>query len=1028
MLSIKALRGANPAFYYLRSVPDGPSSYYAGSTPAGRWLGDGATQLDLVGAVRDDELRHLLDGHHPGTGAQLVAGRAGAADRVMGFDLTFSAPKSVSLLAVLSPDDVGDVVRRAHADAVADVMGVVESEVARVRRGRQGVDQLPAAIVAAAFDHHTSRAVDPQLHTHVVVLNAAHAADGRWSALYGQRLYRWAKTAGTLYQASLRAQLTEELGVRWGPVRNGIAEVEGITRAQIEAFSTRRADIAAELDRLGLSGPRSAQLAAWATRQPKTVVAEHELASRWRARAFDIGLTPDLVAGVVGPARQVEVSQRRLLDRLLGPDGLTAHASTFDRRQALAAIAADHPDGAAVTDVVAVADRLLGDRRAVALAGDTPIGDRRYTTAELLEIEARLLATARRPPREQLATATPDALAAALAARPTLAAEQHRMVEQVARAAVPVQVVIGRAGAGKTFALDAARAALDDSGVPVVGVALAARAAAELQAGAGIPSVTIDRLLADIDRHIPGAGLPAGGILVVDEAGMVGTRTLARLVHAARREGTRVVLVGDHRQLPEIAAGGAFAALAGTVPTVELVDNRRQHEGWERDALAELRHGDVSAAVATYDEHGRLHLAADAERARAALVADWFASRRAGDDTAIYALRRVDVEDLNRRARQQMAVAGLLRGEPLLVAGRAFVEGDEVLATRNDRRLGLRNGTRGVVVAVDPVATALVVATRDGELTVPEAYLSAGRLTHGYAMTVHKAQGATVDRAFVLGSEALYREAGYVALSRARTRTDFYLVAPAAPSIPERGHDPLDELVARLGRSQAQQLATPSQPTIARSFRELLAERDALRRRFADQPPLPDPDIDQDLARAARLRAAAQARLAAARQETRRRRGPAVARAADDLADATAHHDRTARRWLEQQHVRQELDRWERAHAEDVRRYTELAAEIAQRRQAIATTALAEPAPHLLDALGPPPPAGASRRRWVDAALTVETHRHRWEVTGIEPLGVEQPTDPEQARQRRTAQLAIDTTRRALTPELDLDHGMEYTR
>ncbi|MGH8987720.1 MAG: AAA family ATPase, partial [Acidimicrobiales bacterium] len=219
---------------------------------------------------------------------------------------------------------------------------------------------------------------------------------------------------------------------------------------------------------------------------------------------------------------------------------------------------------------------------------------------------------------------------AALARHAHLSDDQRLMVERVTTSGSGVEVVVGKAGAGKTTALAAAREAFEAAGYKIAGTALSARAAAGLEEGAGIPSRTIARLLGG-DRSRPTeTPTPAAAplhVLVVDEAGMVGTRDLARLLDRARTSGTKVILVGDHRQLPEIAAGGAFAALAGRLGAATLDVNRRQAQAWERAALDELRHGEVSRALAAYERQGRVHASPTMDEARRRLVADWIEER-----------------------------------------------------------------------------------------------------------------------------------------------------------------------------------------------------------------------------------------------------------------------------------------------------------------------------------------------------------------------------------------------------------------
>jgi ATP-dependent exoDNAse (exonuclease V) alpha subunit len=252
-----------------------------------------------------------------------------------------------------------------------------------------------------------------------------------------------------------------------------------------------------------------------------------------------------------------------------------------------------------------------------------------------------------------------------------------------------VAVVIGQAGTGKTFALDAAREAWEGSGYRVVGAALARRAAIELEDGAEIESGSIAALLEEL-RKRPSRVLPRRSVLVVDEAGMVPTRALAELVDHVERAGAKLVLVGDDRQLPEIGAGGTFGGLARRLPAIELRENRRQSAVWEREALVLLRDGDADGAVRRYAERGRIVSGQDDEAVRGRLVEDWW---KAGDpdDAVMIAHRQRDVADLNGRAHALMRAAGTLGEE----GADGFAVADRVVMRRNDHRLGVVNGERG---------------------------------------------------------------------------------------------------------------------------------------------------------------------------------------------------------------------------------------------------------------------------------------------------------------------------------------------
>jgi conjugative relaxase-like TrwC/TraI family protein len=810
MLTIGRL-GRGQETYYLEKVAHGVEDYYTLSgEPAGQWLGVGTGELGLSGAVADHDLDEVLLGYHPSIRWALVSG-AGDPDRRPGFDLTFSAPKGVSLLALIGPEEVRARALAAHSDAVAQAVDYLERHAAWLRRGAGGRDHLRASgLVGAAFLHRSSRAGDPQLHTHVLVANLGRAADRRWSSLFGRILYREARTAGFLYQAALRENLSRALGLEWHPVVRGMAEPAGIEASVLKAFSSRRVEIEEAMDVRGTTSSRSAQVAAYRTRDAKGGLVLDDLPTQWRARAAELGFDPGRLDALVGPGRPTGL---RLADHeaeLLGPAGLTAHASSFDRRAVLRELAERAGQGASVGELERAADSFLVRPELVELSPlqELPEG-RRWSTRELVSLEDRLVRAALEWRRS--APVPSAAVERALADRPSLDEEQRALVRSLV-STDGVAVVIGPAGTGKTYALDAARAAWQASGHHVVGVALAGRAAAELSAGAGISATTLARFLADVEAS--GGELPHRSVILLDEAGMVGTRQLARLFAVAERDRAQLVLVGDHRQLPEIEAGGVLGGLARRGGVLTLSVNRRQQEAWERLALAELRAGDVGVAVEAYSANGRITYADTAAGARSALVTRWFEARTAGARVVMLAVHRSDVDELNARARVVMRQAGLLGDHEVRFAGRSYAVGDEVIPLHNDRRLGLVNGVRARVTGLEAGSFALDIEDVNGRsLRVPREYLEAGHLGHGYATTVHKAQGLTVERAFLLGGDALYREAGYVGLSRARQRTDLFLVA--GPPDPELMHgrvkweqtDPVGELLWALRQSRAQELA-----------------------------------------------------------------------------------------------------------------------------------------------------------------------------------------------------------------------------
>ena len=415
-----------------------------------------------------------------------------------------------------------------------------------------------------------------------------------------------------------------------------------------------------------------------------------------------------------------------------------------------------------------------------------------------------------------------------------LSEEQLALVRDVTRSGDGVQVIRAAAGTGKTRALHAARAAWEAEGVQVHGCALAARAAVELEQLAGIDSTTVAHLERDLDH---GYGLPRSSVLIVDEAGMVGTRSIARLARHCAETDSKLLLVGDDHQLPEIDAGGAFRRLAKDLGATELRTVWRQGEAWDREALDRLRHGKVADWAEEYRDHGRLIAHPTAHGARQQLVTDWWhAARQPKSDAVMLAHRRVDVAELNGLARGLMREDGRFSEEQLVTQeGQPFAVGDRVLTKQNDRRLNVVNGTRAEVTAIDTERQALEIKLADGsERRLDTGYLERGSLAHGYALTAHAAQGATVDRAYVLGTDDLYQEWGYTALTRHRHEARFYVVSPgsverAIPGL-EPQPDPLTEDVTADPPALRPQADRPRPPRPRRPQQPLRPRRQRSRR------------------------------------------------------------------------------------------------------------------------------------------------------------------------------------------------------
>jgi conjugative relaxase-like TrwC/TraI family protein len=817
--------------------------------------------------VEDGELGTLLRGVDPASGATLrtpvkartITVRAldtGSGEwreeqkrlaPVSGYDLVFSCPKSVSLLHALTGDErVRRQVSEAHEASWQAALAYLEREACVVRRGKGGtVREHGEGFVAAAFRHRTSRAQDPHLHTHVIVANMARAEDGEWRALDGEALLKTYRLAGGyLYEAQLRHELKRRLGLEWTEPVKGMADLARVPEQAIRAFSTRRRSLVEHMEALGTEGFAAARVAALATREAKEQVDLPQLRERWGARAAEHGLGRRELRLLVHQRPQPDVprvEREELAARLLAPDGLTGKQSTFTMPELVRGVATSLPGGAPVERVLAEAEALSRLTGVDLLEPDAiPGRPARFTTRELLEIERDTLELALTGRDVGPPTADRKLLARMLMeSAGGLSSEQRILVQEASSRPDRVVCVVGAAGAGKTTALRLLAHAYAESGVPVLGAAPSGRAADELAAGAGISTRTLHRLLLDAQTA---GGRPRGCLLVVDEAGMAETRVLAPLLELVERAEGKAILVGDPQQLPPVGAGGLFPALCDRLDPISLAENRRQRDLGERRALEHLRDGNAKEYLSHAARRGRLQIEDDVTVAKQRLLEDWWqAAQHDLTGTVMLAHRRTDVRDLNDAARTLLTRAARLGAEALEAGEREFRIGDRVVCRRNDARLGVRNGIRGTIAALG--GEELILRTDSGALRSVDRTYAAEHLDHGYALTGHAAQGATVGRAFVLlHDRGALHEWAYVACTRATDETHVYVTAEE-PQRETHGREPpgrgtadraLRALTASASEPLALELAAETARVRAMQRQQLEQTRDRAARRIAE--------------------------------------------------------------------------------------------------------------------------------------------------------------------------------------------------
>ena len=422
-------------------------------------------------------------------------------------------------------------------------------------------------------------------------------------------------------------------------------------------------------------------------------------------------------------------------------------------------------------------------------------GEERFTTPEMLRLEEILLDAAARL-HSRTHAVSDRILQEVMSARPTMRDDQQAALAYLTQGS-SVASLRGLAGTGKTFLLDAAREAWERAGCRVLGCSLAAIAARRLEDGAKIRSQSIHRTLFDLDRGA--LVLDSNSVLVVDEAGMVGTRLLQRLVSAVEEAGAKLVLAGDERQLQAIEAGAPFARIARDFGSEELTTIIRQGEEWARDAVKQFAEGDADAALRSFKDRGLFTVAPTREGAIEALVADWQeASRASPEETLVLTGTRLEATEINRRIQALRIREGELGQEGVEVGPHEIREGDRVVFRRNSKLVA--NGESGLVTKVSQQDRLLTVRLARGDrVTIDlEAY---DDVQLGYAATTHAAQGATLTNCLVLcGGSMQDREATYVQASRAREQTRLYTDEVSAG-------EELEDLVRSMERSRAKDLA-----------------------------------------------------------------------------------------------------------------------------------------------------------------------------------------------------------------------------
>ena len=798
----------NPAAastYYTRQRE---TEYYAGSgEPAGIWYAPAGDFAVVDGSVVDratfDRLYQALDENGMSLLEQLRRHR----DRTPAFDITLSAPRSVSLVWGLGSYDTKRLIEAAQQNAVRATLAMLEREATWARRGFNGTFLEKVALTAATFQHGESRKAqhsdgrvfaDPNLHTHCVCLNiATRQSDGTVGGLHSKVIRDFKMAAGATYHAALAHEL-EKIGFAIDRIgKNGVFEIADVDDATIKYFSARRQEIEEELAEHGVTSGEATALAAAIAKATRSSKRESESLHRedlWRDAARSFGLETESFAASLrdlSKALDQEAGERILSERLAAlPASLTEHESVVERRELLRSVAAALVGtGLPVERAETELTRLLSQGVFLKIGQDA-LGLPCYSTPEMLAIEREVVEQAQRLANQSWRSVDPESLRDRCRALGLTAEQSDAALAATTSSAVAI--VEGAPGVGKSALLAPVVQGYAKAGCRVIATASAWRIANMLRDDLGIEARATASWIARLK-----AGekvLDEQTVLIADDAGLLSSRDMHALLGAVTNAGAKIILVGDRQQLQAIGAGPGLDLVARAVEAVRVNNIVRQREAWAREAITAFGTGQSASALEAFADRGLL-IEADGAKAAITEVLDSAERVHARDSTAsilILAKSNAAVAAISQAARERLKNNGIIRGPELSFTAATpsghstqivLAAGDKIRFLVRDDELGVVNGSTGTVVRItettEPFSStnrALIEAEIGNRRIAFDPMRLADaqgrpRLGWAYASTIYGSQGLTVDHAVVYLDHTYKRHDIYVAASRARERT-----------------------------------------------------------------------------------------------------------------------------------------------------------------------------------------------------------------------------------------------------------------